>query len=612
MLVGENIGPFKVDKELGSGAMGTVYRATFAKDGRSKRVAIKVIAPGLGDNERIQARFEREASILKQLKHPNIVRLLATGKFQGRPFYAMEYIEGYALDKQLGKQGHFPWEKVVELGKQVCAALQHAHDNGIIHRDLKPSNLMVDRDGNLKLADFGIAKDSDMTGQTSANSTVGTAAYMSPEQCRGERDLTPKSDLYALGIVLYELLTGRKPFHAENAMDMFIQHVSGSFERPARHVMDIPPWLDTLVCQLMEKKPEHRPADARTVAQALDDVKQRVESHKSLGAEIASKVARKGAGKERQLAEEIVAGKRIKKRKQRSKAEFRKQLATAAMIVVALAGLTLLLIYGIQGPGPAKLLAKAQELIEKGDKEIKAKQYAKAWEPWDDAKTKYLHKIVGSYPESEEAKSAREKLDYIEAGQRYRHGMEIIDNDPQKNWQKAVTVEFDKLFNMKSPVAKPFIDLARQEIEKYEAPELLRLAQSKANPNKPEDWDEALGKLGTLVARYPDWNQAGKAINLKIRIEKHRELVAKIKAVGLNKLKEDPSWEGNRNAFMMEAANALADEILGEKEAAKAKWQLIVKSGEEAAVGMAKKNSELTQNRPWVDLARAKLEESGK
>ncbi|HQR44340.1 MAG TPA: protein kinase, partial [Gemmatales bacterium] len=123
MLIGQKIGPFVVEKELGSGAMGTVYRATFNKnDSKVRKVAIKVIAPGLGDNERIQARFKREADILQQLKHPNIVRLLASGKFQGRPFYAMEYIEGYALDHHLATKGRVHWEKMIELGKQICAS----------------------------------------------------------------------------------------------------------------------------------------------------------------------------------------------------------------------------------------------------------------------------------------------------------------------------------------------------------------------------------------------------------------------------------------------------------------------------------------------------------
>ena len=122
--------------------------------------------------------------------------------------------------------------------------MQHAHEHGIVHRDLKPSNLMILADGTLKLTDFGIAKDLDRTALTEANCTVGTAAYMSPEQCKGERNLTHKSDLYSMGVMFYELLTGRKPFNAENAMDMFLQHCNAEVERPSRIVLDIPVWLD--------------------------------------------------------------------------------------------------------------------------------------------------------------------------------------------------------------------------------------------------------------------------------------------------------------------------------------------------------------------------------
>ena len=144
---------------------------------------------------------------------------------------------------------------------------------------------MILPDGTLKLTDFGIAKDLDVTSLTSANCTVGTASYMSPEQCRGERELTHKSDLYSLGIVFYELLTGKKPFVAENVMDMFMAHVQGGFERPSRVVPDIPKWLDTLVCQLLEKSPEKRPFDADTVANALAQVLEKVEARQSAGAE---------------------------------------------------------------------------------------------------------------------------------------------------------------------------------------------------------------------------------------------------------------------------------------------------------------------------------------
>jgi serine/threonine-protein kinase len=231
MLVGQKLGPFTVEREIGSGAMGSVYLARYAKTNR--RVAIKIMAPGLGANEKALARFEREAAILKQLNHLNIVRIYHFDKHQGTPYYAMEYIEGESLDRVMQRRGRFTWEEVIALGEQLCSALQHAHEQGIVHRDLKPSNLMVLPDGTLKLTDFGIAKDLDVTRLTSDNCTVGTASYMSPEQCRGERNLTHKSDLYSLGVLFYELLTGRKPFQADNAMDMFLLHVQGTFERPA-------------------------------------------------------------------------------------------------------------------------------------------------------------------------------------------------------------------------------------------------------------------------------------------------------------------------------------------------------------------------------------------
>ena len=177
----------------------------------------------------------------------------------------MEYIVGESLDRVMSRRGRMTWEEVVTLGQQLCAALQHAHDAGVVHRDLKPSNLMILSDGTLKLTDFGIAKDLDVTALTSANCTVGTASYMSPEQCRGERDIGPKSDLYSMGVLFYELITGRKPFEAENAMDMFVQHCTGEFERPSRLVLDMPVWLDNLICQLLEKKPDQRPLNAEMV-----------------------------------------------------------------------------------------------------------------------------------------------------------------------------------------------------------------------------------------------------------------------------------------------------------------------------------------------------------
>jgi serine/threonine-protein kinase len=338
MQPGQQIGPFTIEKELGAGAMGAVYRGVYNKTGQ--RVAIKVMLPGAAENKQSIDRFRREVDILKQLNHPNIVRLLYSDKYNGARYYAMEYIQGESMDRMLTRRGRLSWEEVVTLGQQLCAALQHAHDKGVVHRDLKPANLMVLPDGSLKLTDFGIAKDLDVTQLTEANCTVGTASYMSPEQCRGERNLTHKSDLYSLGIVLYELLTGKKPFVADNVMDMFMMHVKGTFARPVALVVDIPKWLDILVCQLLEKKPEQRPRDAATVGQALSEVMEKVEARQSAGVETAR--AGKAEETDREAAQSLLSGKKKKKKKKAAGVPLhRRTWVKAAGLLLALAGVIL-------------------------------------------------------------------------------------------------------------------------------------------------------------------------------------------------------------------------------------------------------------------------------
>jgi serine/threonine-protein kinase len=273
MQFGERIGPFEVESEIGTGVMGTVYRAKFCKDANTAiPVALKVIALGLMGNEAAVARFTREADVLKQLRHPHIVKLIATGQYRHQPFIAMEYIDGEQLSQALARRGRLPCGEVVSYARQLCLALQHAHEQGIIHRDIKPSNLMVTRDGTLKLTDFGIAKDTDLTALTGAGSTIGTAAYMSPEQCKGERTLTPKSDLYSLGVVLFELTTGRKPFNADNTIGMFLMHIKEKPPRPGKIVPGLPARFEALVLQLLEKETDARPADAAAVARMLDEI----------------------------------------------------------------------------------------------------------------------------------------------------------------------------------------------------------------------------------------------------------------------------------------------------------------------------------------------------
>jgi serine/threonine-protein kinase len=365
MFEGKELGPFKIEKELGSGAMGTVYRGIYTETGL--RVAIKLMAPGLAANESASKRFEKEAQILKQMKHPNIVRMFGVGKFQGTRYYAMEYVEGQSLDRVLARRGKLSWEDVLKYGRQLCDALQHAHERGVVHRDLKPSNLMILPDGTLKLTDFGIAKDLDATALTSANCTVGTAAYMSPEQCRGERNLTHKSDLYSLGVVFYELATGRKPFLCDTAMEMFLAHVEGEFERPSRLVLDLPVWFDTLICQLMEKQPDKRPFDAAAVGEALDRIQEKVEAQQSAGEDAARKrVMDRLSGEKRPDEEDKDAARALtgKSKKKRKKTPwFSTVWVQVAGLVAILAGLGLALWLIFRPPSAESLYKQAEKLM---------------------------------------------------------------------------------------------------------------------------------------------------------------------------------------------------------------------------------------------------------
>ncbi len=365
MLAGQEFGPFLIEKELGSGAMGAVYLARYIKN--NHRVAIKIMSSAINSNasSSLVARFEREAEILKNLNNPNIVRLFGIGKFKGLRYYAMEVIDGETLEAILLRKGAFSWDETIDLGKQICNALQHAHDNGVIHRDIKLSNLMVTKQGILKLTDFGIAKDLDGTLLTGANCAIGTAAYMSPEQCRGESKVTGQSDLYSLGVVLFELLTGKRPFRGDNAVELFLHHVQSKPERPSRINLEIPKFLDTLVLHLLEKKPEDRPPSASVVAKILEEIRVKILAQTSVGEDLAKSYA-DGSGltktSERKKARKLLA--RIGK-KEEGTPWFRSCLFVSIMMLAVMFAFswTMYEIF-IRTPSAKSLIASAEKLIK--------------------------------------------------------------------------------------------------------------------------------------------------------------------------------------------------------------------------------------------------------
>lgn len=274
------IGPFDVGKQLGVGGMGIVYLATYRDTGQ--RVALKILAPALCADKKLISRFEREIDILKKLEHPNIVRYFGGGRTGEQRYYAMEYMDGGSLDTVLQRKGQLSWEQTVRIGLQLCSALEHAHNHGIIHRDLKPGNLFISKKGRLRLGDFGIARDTDATALTAAGKTVGTYAYMAPEQIHGKHPIGPKTDLYALGCLLYQFLTGSVPFPGDNAAEMFMKHLNEKPESVCERNLDCPIWLDRVVQRLLEKEPEDRPYDALAVHTLLEDVRTRVTDQASM------------------------------------------------------------------------------------------------------------------------------------------------------------------------------------------------------------------------------------------------------------------------------------------------------------------------------------------
>ncbi|MEM8736084.1 MAG: serine/threonine-protein kinase [Planctomycetota bacterium] len=255
---------------LGTGTVGTVYRATFKTSG--EEVAVKVLQDAISSDELVRKRFRREMQILERLQHPHIIRYYGGGEHDGQLFFAMELLEGGNVRDLLDRFGQLSWQECASIGRQVCSALQAAHNNGIIHRDLKPGNLFLDADASVKLGDFGIARDTQAADITSQGLTVGTHAYMSPEQIKGEGLSSGKTDLYSLGCVLFELLTGHKPFEGTNFAVLFEQHLHKKAPDARELVPDCPPAMANIITELLSKSPDDRPFNARAVQGVLQEL----------------------------------------------------------------------------------------------------------------------------------------------------------------------------------------------------------------------------------------------------------------------------------------------------------------------------------------------------
>jgi serine/threonine-protein kinase len=249
---------YLIQRKLGAGGMADVYLAEDQELGR--RVALKMLNDRHAGDEQFVERFRREAQSAAGLNHPNIVSIFDRRQAEGTYYIAMEFLDGRTLKELLIKNGPTPIAIAIDYARQILSALSFAHRHGIVHRDIKPHNIVVNPDGRLKVTDFGIAR-SGASQMTEAGSIVGTAQYLSPEQARGA-PVDPRSDLYSLGIVMYEMLTGRVPFTGDAPVEIAMKHLSAVPDPPSKTREEVPHDLDAVVMRALAKDPDHRYASA--------------------------------------------------------------------------------------------------------------------------------------------------------------------------------------------------------------------------------------------------------------------------------------------------------------------------------------------------------------
>ncbi len=409
-MIGQKLGSYRIEAELGSGAMGVVYRGF--NEVKNKAAAVKVISLEQMGKGMASQRFIREAEILEQFRHPNIVRYMGRGRSGGQYYYAMEYITGPTLDKVLRDRETLPWREVVAIGVQLCDALHYSHQRGIVHRDLKPSNLMITESGQLKLTDFGIAKDLDATALTGTGRTLGTATYMAPEQIRGTPEISHKTDLYALGAVFYHLLTGNPPFGGPTALVMMHAHINEPVRHPSDKVQEIPKALDDLVVSLMAKHPQDRPWDAEAVGQVLRellDKSTRQEPIKMVWAEAGSPASMPNRADI--LDPTLVRKKSSLKKKKVQEASWKGRFEALGLIsaLIVVAGL---ITYVVMPPGAPYLFKKARALMA-----------SEAPSDWIRARDEYLDPLDSRFPGNsyrDETAGWRDRIELRDAERRAR------------------------------------------------------------------------------------------------------------------------------------------------------------------------------------------------
>jgi len=255
---------------IGEGGMGIVYKAKCRLLNRF--VAVKILKEELSNDEEYTSRFKREATSIARLSHPNIVNVHDVGSENNINFIVMEYINGKTLKQVIKENGRFRFEKTIDIVLQIAKGLECVHSNNIIHRDIKPDNIMITKDNMVKVMDFGIAKVADIRTVTNSSKIMGSVHYFSPEQAKGIF-VDCRTDIYSLGIVMYEMVTGRVPYNAESAITIAMMHIQEPVTAPKKIITDIPENINQVILKAMQKEPIKRYQTAREMAEVIGEIK---------------------------------------------------------------------------------------------------------------------------------------------------------------------------------------------------------------------------------------------------------------------------------------------------------------------------------------------------
>jgi predicted Ser/Thr protein kinase len=402
MMNVSRIGPFALEERLGDGKTSSVYRAVHVQQHRS--VALKVFsAPLVAKNPAAKAALIREVEMLKRLQHPHIARCYG-GILEGsNGCIAYELVDGETLASMLSRRGRLAWETVVEYSQQISSALEHAHEQGIGHHDLELDKILVTSEQQLKIIDFRLDRARNPSCATSQKQTLARVKYQSPEQIRGEAEITLKADLYALGCLMFEMLVGQSPFPTDSVQELARHQLETPAPRIDSIVLDCPVWLDTLVVQLLEKDPSKRPPSATTVRLALEETQRKIAAGTSVLEHAAGGFTPLKVDVSQREARELMRKARRERaaRSQRKATPFYERAWFLAACLLVLLGVVA--VWALWPASEESLYARAKALMDSGD-EVN----------WRTAQDRYLEPMLKKFPKGQHADEARAYIDQIE------------------------------------------------------------------------------------------------------------------------------------------------------------------------------------------------------